>query len=314
MKHDIPFVFFGTPEFAVIVLEELYRVGLLPRLVVTAPDAPKGRGMETQPSPVKVWAEKRNIPVMTPPSLSDAATLEALKNVQAQLFVIAAYGYILSQRILDIPPRGVLNVHPSLLPKYRGATPIQGALLAGEKETGVTIMRTDAELDHGPIIAQRAYTIDPADDSATLTDALAHLGGMLAAETIPAWVDGAITDRAQDHSQATITRPLAKSDGHLDWSLTAQALLRCIRAYQSWPTSWCTIPTASGAVRVRILNAHAVDAGALRAEGTLISFLGKPCVACADGWIMLDRIRIAGKRDADGIALWSIAKEGTVLL
>lgn len=314
MHTNIPFVFFGTPDFSVTILEELFRVGLTPALVVTARDAPRGRGMEVSPSPVRTWAEKRNIAVLTPTTLKDPATLNVLREVHADVFVIAAYGYILPREVLDIPLRGVLNVHPSLLPQFRGATPIQGALLAGVEETGVTVMLTDTEMDHGPIIAQRSITIAPNDDATTLTETLAHFGGMLVAETLPKWVRGELTATPQDHTRATFTAPLTKSDGRADWSVSTAQFLRTLRAYHAWPTVWCEIPTNKGSVRVRILSAHAVDAGALRPAGTLISFQNKPCVAFADGWIVLDTIRIAGKNDGDGTQLWNIVSPDTTLL
>ncbi|MEK7660185.1 MAG: methionyl-tRNA formyltransferase [Patescibacteria group bacterium] len=314
MSTNIPFVFFGTPDFSVIILEELFRVGLVPTLVVTAPDAARGRGMEVLPSPVRVWAQKRGISTITPSSLKDTETQNALSATHADVFVIAAYGYILPKHILDIPPRGVLNIHPSLLPQYRGATPIQGALLAGETHTGVTVMLTDTDMDHGPIIAQRGVPITPVDDAATLTDALAHLGGTLAAEVLLKWVRGEITATPQEHTKATFTAPLTKSDGRIDWNTTIAQFLRTLRAYHTWPTFWCEIPSKKGTVRVRILSAHAVSAGASRPAGTLISYQNKPCVALADGWILLDTIRIAGKNDADSAALWSITTPDTMLL
>ncbi len=312
MKANISFVFFGTPEFSVIVLSELENAGLIPALIVTAPDAPKGRGMTVLPSPVCEWARARNVRTITPVSLKDPETIDALVRTGADVFIIAAYGYIFPEIILSIPSKGVLNVHPSLLPKYRGATPIQGALLAGETETGVTIMLTDKELDHGPILAQTTVHIGGAD-ATTVTPALAHAGGILAARVLPEWISGYITPTPQRHEHATFTKLLKKNDGKLSWNITVEEALRRIRAFQLWPTTWFEIPSKTGSVRVRILQARRLDSLKLKPPGTLSSIQNTPCIALRDGWLQLDRIRIAGKGDADGAAIWKHVTPETIL-
>jgi methionyl-tRNA formyltransferase len=154
------FVFFGTPEFSAIILDELEREGYLPTLIVSAPDKPRGRGLVMTPSEVKAWGIAHNIPVITPPTLKDDSVADKLRDTGCDLFIVAAYGKIIPRRVLGIPAHGVLNVHPSLLPKFRGASPIESAILSDEPHTGVTIMLLDEEMDHGPIIAQREYHND----------------------------------------------------------------------------------------------------------------------------------------------------------
>ncbi len=201
----ISFAFFGTDDFSIGVLEELKKAGLLPALVVTMPDAPRGRGLETLPSPVSIWAQKNNVPISF-----DYSALTA----DYTLFVVASYGKIIPKRILDIPKHGALNVHPSLLPKYRGPSPIESQILADEKDIGVTIMQMDEKMDHGPIVASySAPDVDRLQTSgAVLRSILAREGGKLLAEVMPKWAAGEIHAVPQDESKATYTRKFTKED------------------------------------------------------------------------------------------------------
>lgn len=210
--NNIPFVFFGTPQFAIFVLEELFKNGLKPELIVTAPDKPQGRGLLLTPPPVKVWAEENGIPFLQPTKLNDDFISE-LKASTHKLFVITAYGKIIPKEILDIPPKGTLNVHPSLLPKYRGASPIQSQILADEKEIGVTIMLVDEEMDHGPIIAQQKIEFKEMPNAPELLEKLARDGGKLLSEAIPKWVNGEIKTESQNHKEATFTKKITKESG-----------------------------------------------------------------------------------------------------
>jgi methionyl-tRNA formyltransferase len=228
------FVFFGTPQFAVTILEELALAGLLPALVVTTPDKPQGRHMILTPSEVKVWAEKHGIPVYQPINLKDAYT--ELTKQPWDLFIVAAYGKIIPEQILNIPKHKTLNVHPSLLPKLRGSAPIEHALLQNMKDTGVTIMRLDAEMDHGPIIAQEKTVLTtwplPAPE---LEDIMAHQGGKLLASVIPGWIAGTIQETPQDHSQATYIQKIEKSQAEI--KLTDDPYTNYLKycAYSGWP-------------------------------------------------------------------------------
>lgn len=263
-NQRLRFAFFGTPEFAVIILDELEKAGFIPALVVTAPDKPKGRKLIVTPSEVKEWASKRNIAVLTPEKIrGNGAFAQALKNTDCDLFIVAAYGKIIPKEILDIPRNGTLNVHPSLLPKFRGSSPVESAILSDDTHTGVTIMLLDEEMDHGPIVAQREWRADnwPPKGSA-LTRDLAHAGGMLLAETIPGWMSG-ITAKPQDHAHATFTKKITKEDGLIDLSADPLLNYKKIMAYDEWPGAYFFTEYNGKKIRVRITDAHLE-------EGTLV--------------------------------------------
>jgi methionyl-tRNA formyltransferase len=235
MKNDvISFVFFGTPDFAVGVLDEMEKNGLLPSLVVTAPDKPRGRKLVITPPEVKVWASKRGIPVFQPAKLDDVA-VSKLKAKNPELFVVAAYGKLIPKSILEIPKHGSLNVHPSLLPKLRGASPIQSSILTEDK-TGVTIMLIDEEMDHGPIVAQEEFSGLPWPPKASaLQNALAKIGGRMLSDILPKYVRGEIVPAEQDHAKATYTKKIQKEDGLLNLSDDAEKNFRKIQAFDTWP-------------------------------------------------------------------------------
>ncbi|OGZ10210.1 MAG: methionyl-tRNA formyltransferase [Candidatus Lloydbacteria bacterium RIFCSPHIGHO2_02_FULL_51_22] len=233
------FAFFGTDEFSVIILEELKNAGLLPARIVTATDKKMGRGMRLTPPPVKLWAQKNNISFLQPEKLDDGFFFE-LSTCNLQLFIVASYGKIIPKKILDIPTHSSLNVHPSLLPLYRGPSPLETQILDGAGETGVTIMKMDEEMDHGPILAQRelgqvsSFKFQVATCT-ELHDALAHLGGALLAETIPKWLAGEITPQEQEHEKATYTKKITKADGLISLDDDAEKNYRKFRAYTPWP-------------------------------------------------------------------------------
>ena len=203
--------------------------------VVTQPDRPKGRDLKLQPSAVKQVALENNLPVLQPERARDPAFIEKLRELKPDLIVVAAYGQILSPSILEIPRFGCLNVHTSLLPKYRGAAPIQWAILNDESETGVTIMQMAAGLDTGDILSQRATSILPDDNSQTLHDRLATIGAQLLVETIPDFVVGKISPQKQNDNDATHARKISREDGHLDWTQPARTLWNRVRAFTPWP-------------------------------------------------------------------------------
>src|SRR3989338_130125 len=193
------FIFFGTSDFALPILEELKKQGWLPKLIITTPDSMGGRGLKPKPSPVKIWAEKNNIPVLQPENLKSPDFTQKLLNTECSTAVVASYGKIIPKEILDIFPKGILNVHPSLLPAWRGANPIRSSILAGDIKTGTTIMLMDEEVDHGPILAEQElkYPINNIQYS-TLENKLAELGGKMLVETIPKWLAGEIKPQEQD--------------------------------------------------------------------------------------------------------------------
>lgn len=232
----IPVVFFGSPSFAVPTLHALADDGRFAvRLVVTQPPRPAGRGRKVQRSAVHEAAENRGLTVATPNRLRDPAVVAMPAAVAPSLFVVAAYGRILRPDILAVPDHGALNVHASLLPAYRGASPVHGALLDGAAETGVSIMLMDVGLDTGPVLAQVRMPIPEDATTGSLTDALAALGAPLLVETAARWLRGVVVPTPQDDSAATITHLIKKEDGNVQWALPAARIARMERAYRPWP-------------------------------------------------------------------------------
>lgn len=279
----------GTPEFAVPALRALYETHDVVA-VFTQPDRPAGRGRKVVASPVKQAARELGLPIYQPKTLRSAKTQEELRVLHPDVVVVAAYGLILPQTVLDIPPKGCLNVHASLLPKYRGASPIAFAILAGERQSGVTIMRMDAGLDTGPILKQRAIAIDDADTAGSLEHKLSALGAELLTETLPAWLSGLLQPQPQIDEQASLTRLLTKADGLIDWSHPAPDIVRRIRAFNPWPaayTFWRDQP-------LKLLRATATI---LRHEpGSVFSRDGAVLVGAGEGSVELCDLQPAGKR------------------
>src|SRR4051812_10388833 len=229
-------IFMGTPELAAVSLRRLIATPEFQlAAVVTQPDQPKGRGLKLTPSPVKEVAQQANLPVLQPQRAREENFIQQLAAFKPDLIAVAAYGQILPKAILELPRFGCLNVHTSLLPKYRGAAPIQHAILNGESETGVTIMKMDVGLDTGDILTQDRTPIDASDNSQTLHDRLATLGADLLVRTIPQYVSGAIQPHPQPAEGVTHASKIKKSDGEIDWTQPAQVIWNRIRALVPWP-------------------------------------------------------------------------------
>lgn len=229
-------VFCGTPLFAVPTLERLVSDGFRIKLVATQPDRPKGRGMALTASPVKLAALKLNLPITQPDKIKNSRDFRAqLEGIRAEAIIVVGYGRIIPQWMIDLPPLGNLNLHGSLLPKYRGAAPIQWAIASGETVTGVTIMRIDAGLDTGDILLQSEEHIQPEDTALTLTPRLAHTGAELMIRTLAGLKSGTITPRPQNHAQATLAPPLTREDGLIDFARTATETWNRLRGFQPWP-------------------------------------------------------------------------------
>jgi methionyl-tRNA formyltransferase len=236
-------IFMGTAELScdslrALIASPLFQVGA----VVTQPDRPKGRELKLQPSPVKELALQAGLPVLQPERARDEAFLGALRDLQPDLIAVAAYGQILPQSILDLPRHGCLNVHTSLLPRYRGAAPIQWAILNGDAETGVTIMKMDAGLDTGDILTQATTPIHPEDNSETLHNRLARMGAELLVRTIPDYVVGKLNSRPQPADGATYAPKIKKQDGHIDWNQPASVLWNRVRGLMPWPGAFSYLP------------------------------------------------------------------------
>ena len=288
-------VFMGTPEFAVPALTmvaDTYRVVG----VVTQPDRPAGRGRRLSPSAAKRVALERALPLFQPPSLRTPEALAQLATWRPDIIVVAAFGQILRQEVLDLPPHGCLNVHASLLPRWRGAAPVQAAILAGDKATGVTIMRIDAGLDTGPILAQREEIIQPKDTAATLEKRLARLGAELLVETLPTYLAGRLQPQYQPEEGATYARQLRKEDGQLDWSLPASELDQRARAFTPRPGAFTTWRGR----RLKVLQATPLpDWRGDAPPGTVVALADGAAVATGEGALLLGEVQLAGKRRMD---------------
>ena len=257
-NNDSPSIlFWGTPEFAVPSLDALLAAGFRVLGVVTTPDKPAGRKQLLTSLPVKVYAESKKISVYQPETLKPAGY--ALDLPEADLYVVAAYGKIIPKRILEIPRLGALVIHPSLLPRWRGPSPVQFSILNGDHETGVTILQMDELMDHGPIIVQRVVCEVNRRSYSELNNELWNAGAKLLIETLPKWIRGEITPIPQDESKVTFSKILAKSDGRIDWNKKAIEIERQIRAFTPWPGSWTVWPERDLPHRVRIDEAQALD-------------------------------------------------------
>src|SRR5438094_4233645 len=266
MSTPLRIVFMGTPEFAVPSLRALLeadpeKIGRVVG-VVTQRDRRKGRGQQITPSPVKVLAQQARLPVLQPPKRKDSAFLETLKSWAPDLIAVTAFGRILPPVVLDLPPKGCVNVHGSLLPKYRGAAPIQWAIINGETETGITTMLMDPGMDTGPVLLQEPVPILPMETAGELAARLAPIGGRLLVKTIGGLKDGTLTPHPQDHSRATLASLLKKEDGMLRWDEEATALANRIRGLTPWPGAY----TYYGDERWQIWRAEPANPGCAVAE------------------------------------------------
>ncbi len=231
-------LFAGTPDFAQACLEALVRAGHAPAAVLTQPDRPAGRGKKLKPSPVKNFALEQSIPVWQPATLKDPDIVSKIAELQPDLVIVAAYGLILPQAVLDIPRHGCLNVHASLLPRWRGAAPIQQAILNGDSETGICLMQMEAGLDTGPVFARAAIKIGENETAGELHDRLARLGGELLVERLPDILDGGLQAIQQDDRQATYAGKIRKQDAAINWNDDGEKIARKIRAYNPVPGAW----------------------------------------------------------------------------
>jgi methionyl-tRNA formyltransferase len=231
-------------------LRALHDAGHEIQLVITQPDRPAHRGMRVTPPPVKIAAQELGLPVLQPEKIRDPAVVSRLRELEPDLMVVVAYGQIIPPDVLAIPAMGVLNVHASLLPRHRGAAPVARAILAGDRETGVSIMRMDEQLDHGPVLAMRATPIGSGEDSAGLTGRLAEMGARLLVDTLGRLDE--IEPAEQDHAMTTTAPRLRREDGELDWGMDAKEIDRRVRGLQPWPG--VTLPTSRG--RVKVLSGH----------------------------------------------------------
>jgi methionyl-tRNA formyltransferase len=256
---DIKIAFFGTPDFSVVILDELNKAGIKPALIVTGQDKPQGRKLVVTPPPVKIWATENSVNFSQPEKL-DNDFIEWIKIEGFDLFIVAAYGKIIPKDLLAIPKHGSLNVHPSLLPRFRGASPIESQILADEKKVGVSIMLLDEKMDHGPILASENYEPENWPPRASRLEIdLAHVGGKVLSRVLMGWVNGDIAPVEQDHQKATYTKKITKADGLLDLSEDPLLNLRKIRAYDGWPGTYFYTKRKGRDIRVLVKDAKIED-------------------------------------------------------
>jgi methionyl-tRNA formyltransferase len=288
-------IFMGSPEFAIPTLQALAETYTIVG-VVTQPDRPAGRGRSLTPPPVKMLASQLGLPVIQPKTLRNPETMQQLRDWEADLIVVAAFGQILKPEVLELPPFGSINIHASLLPRWRGAAPIQAAILHGDQETGITIMKMDPGVDTGPLLNQRAIPISPEDTAGSLSPKLAHLGADLLIETLPPYLSGDLPPQPQV-GEATYAPMLKKEDGHLDFEQTGRELERKVRAFNPWPG---TSMTWQGG-RLKVHRAHAEGTSRTTFEpGMLTIQNGLPAVTTLEGTLILDEVQPAGKKPMTG--------------
>ncbi|RJQ14028.1 methionyl-tRNA formyltransferase [Candidatus Parcubacteria bacterium] len=293
-------IFMGTSEFAVPILKTLATSASLKKAhveiveVITTPDTKSGRGLKLTPPPVKIEAEKLGLKIIQPQTLIEKEL------PKADLIILAAYGKILPSWLIKLPTKGALNIHPSLLPKLRGATPIQTAILEGWEQTGASLFVMDEKIDHGPVIAQVNCPTAENETYTSLEKKLAELGAKLLEESLPNWLEGNITAKTQDDSQATQTRLIKKQDGKIDWSKSAKEIERQIRAFEQWPGSYCVWRmTDDKELTLKITKANPLyqHIKSTHDTGKIMYVNGKIGVVTGDGILMLERVQPAGKKE-----------------
>ncbi len=289
-------LFAGTPEFALASLTALVDAGIKPVAVMTQPDRPAGRGKRLSASPVKRFALEQDIDVLQPETLRDADVVVELAALSPDIVIVAAYGLILPQDVLDIPQHGCLNVHASLLPRWRGAAPIQAAILNGDTETGVSLMSMTAGLDCGPVYATQALAIGNDETAGELHDRLAGLGAELLLRNLAAIVNGDLEAVAQDDSQGSYAAKIGKQDAVLDWRRSAQELKRLVRAYNPVPGAWFDLDGQ----RIKCWQVSMLDDVDDEAGKVVSSGRRGIIVACGDGGLILESLQRPGKRPVTG--------------
>ncbi|MBA4179273.1 MAG: methionyl-tRNA formyltransferase [Anaerolinea sp.] len=287
-------VFMGSPRFAVPSLRALHSAGYLLVAAVSQPDRPAGRGGHVHLPEVKQAALELGIGTFQPASLRDAATVERLEAFGADVFVVAAYGKILPRAVLQLPKRGCVNVHGSLLPRWRGPSPIQAAILAGDSETGVSIMELAPEMDAGPVLSKVPFPLGPAVTAGEVEEVLAALGAAELTRVLPGWLSGEVKAVPQDENLVTYCRLVSKADGHLAASMTAEQAERAVRAYNPWPTAFVLYKGD----RLRIWRARLAPGDGEPGATKVID--RRPAIAFAGGWLVLEEVQRTGSRRVPG--------------
>lgn len=297
MAAPIGTLFFGSGPVALPALDRLLDSELVAvDAVVTAPPRPAGRRGRLTPTPVADMAAERGVPLQMPSSLRTEDALARLRAIHPALIVLADYGRLIPAAVLQLPRHGALNIHPSLLPRHRGAAPVQAAIAAGDGSTGVTLMQMDAGLDTGPIVAQVEIPLSGSETAPELEARLARMGADLLIETLPRWLEGSLPAHPQPTAGATLTRPLRRDDGRLDAARPAAELERLVRAYQPWPGTWLEV----AGERLKVWAAGVEPAVRTAAPGELVPLGETVALSTSDGWLRLDEVQPAGKRRMPG--------------
>jgi methionyl-tRNA formyltransferase len=295
--NRLPVIFMGSAELACASLQALHQAEFVDlRAVVTQPDKPKGRDLKLGPTPVGALAETLGLPLHKPRRAREPEFIELIRSLRPELIVVVAYGQILPQTLLDIPRHGCLNVHTSILPKYRGAAPIQWAIVEGEPETGVSLMRMDAGLDTGPVIAEARTPIRDEDDAQTLHDRLAGLGAELLLRIIPDYINGRLQPVAQPAEGSTYARKITKEDGRIDWSRPARAIFNQIRGFNPWPGAFTHLSMGGRSRLLKIWRGRVEERGTGQ-PGEIMAAGGEDLVvACGSGALRILELQPEGSR------------------
>lgn len=292
---EISIVFFGSADFALPSIEQLHTNGFKLAALVTQPDRPVGRGKKLAQNNLKKWTTEHNIAVLQPEKINDLHFIERLKTIKPDLFVVAAYGKILPKALLTMPKFGAINVHGSLLPKYRGASPVQAAILNGESTTGTSIMLMNEGMDTGPVLQTTELAIEAADTGKSLSGKLAQLGASELIRVIPDWINGKIQPAPQNDDAASICRKISKQDGKIDWNADAITIERKIRAYHPWPSAW-TQTTDADALKIIRAAIAGEKTNNIKAGSVYLSEK-KVAVVCGNGTaLFLDAVQPPGKK------------------
>ena len=285
-------IFMGTPDFAVGTLKALIKAGHEVALVVTQPDKPRGRGKAVQFSPVKEAALSHGIEVYQPRRIREPECVEYLRRFAPEIIIVAAFGQILPKEILELPVHGCVNVHASLLPKYRGAAPIQWAVINGEKTSGVTTMQMDAGLDTGDILEKTELELAPDETGGSLFEKLAAAGAELCVQTVAHIADGTVTGTKQDEAQATHVGMIAKEMGRIDWNKPAEEIERLVRGLNPWPSAY----TSLNGKTLKIWKASVAAGGGARAGEIVRADKKQFAVQTGDGRLLLEEVQLEGKK------------------
>ena len=296
-KRNKKIIFFGTPDFAAVILKALMKNGFNVVAVFMQPDKKIGRKQEATFSPVKKLALEKKIKIFQPENLRNESLIGKIREIGADLIIVAAYGKILPKEILKIPRYGSVNVHASLLPKYRGASPVQGAILGGEKETGVTLILMNEKMDEGDVLMQEKIQVGESETAENLLRKLGRLGAKMLVGFVPDWISGKIKPQPQDETKAIYCKPIRREDGKINWSKPAEEIYRKYRAYQPWPGIFTSYDKKGRLSRLKLISISAEQGvGAGKKPGEVVKYDQDVGIQTGKGLIILYKVQPEGKK------------------